>query len=79
MYKRQQLGYAGWFIPEPQPAINLGQQAVASLGGPVAVIAGSNAATWRTLQDTPERIDAQSLDRIGRLLQVFLEGQPVSQ
>lgn len=75
----EQLGYAGWFIPEPQPAINLGQQTLASLGGPVAVIAGSDAVTWRTLQDTPEQIDPRSLGRVGRLLQVFLENQPVSQ
>ncbi len=74
----EQLGYAGWFIPEPQPAINLGQQTLSSLGGPVAVIAGSDATTWRTLQDTPEQIDAQGLGRVGRLLQVFLENQPDS-
>ncbi len=68
-----QLGYAAWFIPEAQPAIDLGQQALASLGGAVAVIAGSDAPTWRTLSDTPEQIDAQSLGRVGRVLQEFVQ------
>ncbi|HSN76986.1 MAG TPA: M28 family peptidase [Anaerolineae bacterium] len=74
----EQLGYAGWFIPEPQAGLNLGQTALADLGGPVAVIAGSDASTWRTLQDTAEQIDPESLGRVGRVLQVFLENQPVS-
>lgn len=75
----EQLGYEAWFIPEPQAGLNLGQSALASLGGPVAVIAGSDAPTWRTLQDTPEQIDPQSLERVGRVLQTLLEGQPVSE
>jgi hypothetical protein len=72
----EQLGYGGWFIPEPQAGLNLGQTPLASLGGPVAVIAGSDASTWRTLQDTSEQIDPESLGRVGRVLQAFLEGMP---
>jgi hypothetical protein len=72
----EQLGYAGWFIPDPQAGLNLGQTPLASLGGPVAVIAGSDASTWRTLQDTSEQIDPESLGRVGRVLQAFLEGMP---
>jgi glutaminyl-peptide cyclotransferase len=75
----EQLGYAGWFVPEPQAGLSLGQTALAGLGAPVAVIAGSDYPYWRTLQDTPEQLDPQSLGRVGRVLQAFLENQVVSQ
>jgi glutaminyl-peptide cyclotransferase len=72
-----QLGYGGWFIPEVQAgSLNLGQTALASLGGPVAVMAGSDYPYWRTLQDTPEQVDPQGLGRVGRTLQAFLETPP---
>lgn len=75
----EQLGYAGWFIPESQAGLSLGQAALTGLGGPVSVIAGSNYPYWRTMQDTPEQIDPQSLGRVGQVLRVFLEGKGVTQ
>jgi hypothetical protein len=75
----EQLGYAAWFIPEPQAGLDLGQAALAGLGGPVAVIAGSDSPVWRTSLDTPEQIDPESLGRVGRTLQVYLERQPATQ
>lgn len=74
-----QLGYAGWFIPELQTTLNLGQAALASLGGPVAVIAGSDSPVWRTSLDTTDLIDPESLARVGRTLQVYLERPPGTQ
>jgi hypothetical protein len=75
----EQLGYAAWFIPEPQAGLDLGQAALAGLGGPVAVIAGSDSPVWRTSLDTTEQIDPESLGRVGRTLQVYLERQPATE
>jgi hypothetical protein len=75
----EQLGYAAWFIPEPQAGLDLGQAALAGLGGPVAVIAGSDSPVWRTSLDTLEQIDPESLGRVGRTLQVYLERPPAAQ
>lgn len=69
----EQLGYGGWFAPELQPGLKLGQAALNEAGVATAVIAGSDAPTYRTLQDTPERIDPQGLARVGLLLRAFLE------
>lgn len=69
----EQLGLSGWFVPEIQAGLELGQTALASAGVPTAVIAGSTDPAYRTLQDTPDRIDAQGLARVGRLLQAYLE------
>lgn len=75
----EQLGYAGWFVPEPGEVTSLGQAALASQGTPVAVIAGSDSPVWRTLQDTPDQIDPRGLERVGSVLKVFLESRSVSQ
>jgi glutaminyl-peptide cyclotransferase len=69
----EQRGYAGWFAPEIQPGLDLGQARLAAAGIPTAVIAGSDNPDYRTLQDTPERIDPQGLARVGQLLRAFLE------
>lgn len=68
-----QLGNGGWFVPEQQAGIDLGQDALASLGARPAVIAGSDYPYWRTVLDTPEQIDPQGLARVGRVLKAFLE------
>jgi glutaminyl-peptide cyclotransferase len=68
----EQRGYGGWFAPELQSGLNLGQARLAAAGIPTAVIAGSDNPDYRTLQDTPDRIDPQGLARVGQLLQAFL-------
>ena len=68
----EQRGYGGWFAPELQPGLDLGQALLVASGLPTAVIAGSDNPDYRTLQDTPERIDPQGLTRVGLLLREFL-------
>ncbi len=70
----EQLGYSGWFVPEAQAGLALGQTALAGAGVPAAVIAASMDPTYRTLQDTPDRIDPQGLARVGQVLRMFVEG-----
>lgn len=71
-------GYNTWFIAETRPAVDLGQTALSGAGVPVAVITGSDYPFWRTVQDTTEQIDADSLARAGRVLEAFLEQWPLS-
>ncbi len=75
----EQLGLGGWFVQEPGAGIDLGQATFADMGAPTVVIAGSDYLFWRTMQDTPDQIDPESLARVGRLLQAFLENQLPSQ
>lgn len=68
-----QLGYTAWFKAEPGASLELGQTALSNLGMPSAVIADTNYPFWRTLQDTPDKLSAESLGRVGQVLQAFLE------
>lgn len=71
----EDLEYSGWFVPETQDGLDLGQTALAGAGAPAAVIAASADPAYRTLQDTPDRIDPQGLARVGRVLRAFVESQ----
>lgn len=73
-----QQGYGAWFSTEPRAAVDLGQAVLSGSGVPVAVIAGSDYPYWRTLLDTAEQIDPDSLARAGRVLLAFLEQWPPS-
>jgi hypothetical protein len=69
----EEMAFSGWFVPETQAGLELGQTALAGAGVPAAVIAGSAYPAYRTLQDTPDRIDPQGLARVGQVLQAWLE------
>lgn len=70
-----QLGLGDWFVAEPRQAPDLGQAVLAQLGAPLAVIAGGDYPHWRTLQDTIEQIDPNSLERVALVVRTFLESQ----
>jgi putative aminopeptidase FrvX len=67
------LEFSGWFVPETQAGLELGQTALAGAGVPTAVIAAGADPAYRTLQDTPDRIDPQGLARVGQVLRAWLE------
>lgn len=71
----QQLGYDAWFVPEAQGTSANGVSAFRQRGIPAANIVGIDYPYRRTIDDTVDKIDAASLERIGRLLQTYLEAQ----
>lgn len=69
------LGYDAWFLSQPGSSVDLGQESLADLGIPTAVIADPGYTSWRTLQDTTDKLSPQSLERVGRVLQAFVASQ----
>lgn len=71
----QELGYGQWFVPETRGETDNGALAFRQRGIPVATIAGLDYPFRRTVADTADKVDAPSLERIGRLLAAFIEKQ----
>lgn len=68
-----ELGYAETFIPEPRYAMIDDHLAFARLGFPVALIIDFDYPYWHTVEDTLDKVGAESLHRVGRTLEVWLE------
>jgi hypothetical protein len=68
------LGSAEWFIPEPGPALEDAHTPFRDAGIPVAAVAGSDYPYRHTSEDTPSQVSAASLERIGALLEAYVEG-----
>lgn len=68
-----QLGYESWFSTEQGISLELGQTDFADLAVPSVAIADTDYPFWRTLQDTPDKLSVESLLRVGRVLQAFLQ------
>jgi glutaminyl-peptide cyclotransferase len=69
-------GYAAYFVPEHRYAVYDDHAPFAQLGIPSAVLIGFDDPDWHTRQDTLDKISADSLQRVGVVLQTWLEGEP---
>jgi Zn-dependent M28 family amino/carboxypeptidase len=68
------LGYTETFVPEYRWAIYDDHIPFAQRGIPAVDIIDFDYPYWHTTQDTPDKVSAESLERVGRVLEVWLEG-----
>ena len=67
------LGYGDRFIPEYKYAVLDDHIPFVRMGIPSALIIDFDYPYWHTTQDTPDKISAESLEAVGRVVQVWLE------
>jgi hypothetical protein len=67
------LGYGDTFIPEPGPALTDDHLPFARRGVPAVDIIDFDYPFWHTTSDTCGKLSAESLERVGRLLEAYLE------
>jgi len=70
------LGYSQWFIPRYNHAVIDDHIPFVRRGYPSVLIIDFDYTYWHTTQDTLERVSADSLQRVGIVLQTLLEGEP---
>jgi len=68
------LGYEQYFIPRAKWDMTDDHTPFLQRGWPAVDIIDFDYPYWHTTQDTPDKISAESLQRVGRTLQVWLEG-----
>jgi hypothetical protein len=69
----EQLGYRDYFIPEPKYSIIDDHLPFVELGIPAIDIIDFDYPYWHTVEDTADKVSPDSLERVGRTLQVWLE------
>lgn len=69
------LGYTTTFIPEYRWAVYDDHIPFARLGIPAVDIIDLDYPYWHTTHDTPDKVSPASLERVGRVLEAWLEGQ----
>jgi len=69
------LGYTNTFISEYRWAMLDDHIPFARRGIPAVDIIDFDYPYWHTTQDTPDKVSAESLERVGRVLEVWLEGE----
>lgn len=69
------LGYTTTFIPEYRWAVYDDHIPFVRLGIPAVDIIDFDYPYWHTTRDTPDKVSPASLERVGRVLEVWLEGQ----
>lgn len=69
------LGYSDSIIAEPKYAILDDHIPFVERGVPAVDMIDFDYPYWHTTQDTPDRVSAESLEAIGRTLEVWLEGR----
>jgi Zn-dependent M28 family amino/carboxypeptidase len=67
------LGYSDTFIDEYKYAIYDDHRPFIDRGIPAVDIIDFDYPYWHTTQDTPDKVSAESLERVGRVLEVWLE------
>ncbi|MBN1137069.1 MAG: M28 family peptidase [Anaerolineae bacterium] len=67
------LGYQDQFIPQVKWSIIDDHMPFAALGLPAADVIDFDYPAWHTAGDTLDQISAESLERIGRVMEVYLE------
>ncbi|MCS7282661.1 MAG: M28 family peptidase [Anaerolineae bacterium] len=67
------LGYTATFIPEYRWAIYDDHVPFARRGIPAVDIIDFDYPYWHTTRDTPDKVSPESLERVGRLLEAWLE------
>jgi len=70
-----QLGYAERIIPEYRHAMLDDHIPFVQIGVPAVDMIDFDYAYWHTTQDTPDKVSAESLEAIGRTLEVWLESR----
>ena len=68
-----QLGYGERIIPEYKYAILDDHIPFARMGVPAVDMIDFDYSYWHTTQDTPDKVSAESLEAVGRTLEVWLE------
>ena len=71
----EQLGYARWFVPETAVMPDSSVQMFADLGFSTSAIIDQDYTYLRTTGDTSDKLSSGSLERVGRVLEVYLEQQ----
>jgi len=71
------LGYTETFISEYRWAMMDDHVPFAQRGIPAVDIIDFDYPYWHTTQDTPDKVTAESLERVGRVLEFWLEGKNV--
>jgi glutaminyl-peptide cyclotransferase len=69
------LGYADAFISEYKYSMVDDHVPFAQRGIPAVDVIDFDYPYWHTTQDTPDKVSAESLERVGRVLEVWLEGE----
>ncbi|HET91212.1 MAG TPA: M28 family peptidase [Chloroflexi bacterium] len=67
------LGYTDTFVAEYRWSIYDDHIPFAQLGIPAVDVIDFDYPYWHTTQDTPDKVSAESLERVGRTLEVWLE------
>jgi hypothetical protein len=67
------LGYSDYFIPEYRHSMLDDHTAFLEQGIRAVDIIDFDYGYWHTTQDTLDKINPASLERVGRILEVFLE------
>ncbi len=73
------LNYEPWFVRRTIDDLDLGQTALAQGQLAVTVLAGVDYAERGSNRDTPDKLDAASLGRVGTVLEVYLATQADTQ
>ncbi|MEZ4767052.1 MAG: M28 family peptidase [Caldilineales bacterium] len=71
----EQLGYTRWFVQETGPTADSSVQVFSDLGQAATAIVDPEYAYLRTTEDTTDKLSSSSLERVGRVLEVYLEQQ----
>ncbi len=69
-----ELGYAATFIPQTRHTLTDDHIPFVQKGIPAVDIIDFDYPYWHTAADTTDKVSAESLERVGRTLQVWLEG-----
>lgn len=70
------LGYRQQFVPEHGYRIQGDHSPFLQWGVSSALLIDADYPYWRTAQDTPDKVSAASLQRIGDVMEALLEGNP---
>jgi hypothetical protein len=70
-----ELGYGAYFVPQVQWQIVDDHLPFIDRGWTAVDLIDFEYPYWHTTQDTADKVSAESLDRIGTVLEVFLEGR----
>jgi glutaminyl-peptide cyclotransferase len=70
-----QLGYGANFLPDTKWTLTDDHTPFVEKGIPALTITAHDYPAWRTTEDTADKVSTASLERVGRVLQAFLEGR----
>jgi glutaminyl-peptide cyclotransferase len=74
----EDLGYEERFVPRFKHHVIADHTPFLQSGMEAAILIDMDYTYWHTQRDTLDKLDAQSLQRVGRLLQTWLEAEPLA-